>query len=196
MRAAAGNGVQKGGASVERIRWEESLNVPNLLTLLRMALLPAVVWRYRLGDMAGALAVYLVAVLTDAVDGFIARRFHQITALGKLLDPIADKLSLLTLLGLFVADGQIPPWLLTIVLIKEAILIAGGAAALRRGIVVYAMPIGKVTTVTFILSMVARFLAVRQLADLLLGVSVVLSLLSLIWYGMVLLRRMRIHPGV
>ena len=181
---------------MERIRWEESLNVPNLLTLLRMAMLPAVVWRYRLGDAAGALAVYLAAMLTYAVDGFIARRFHQITALGKLLDPIADKLSLLTLLGLFVADGQIPPWLLTIVLIKEAILIAGGAAALRRGIVVYAMPIGKVTTVTFILSMVARFLAVRQPADLLLGVSVVLSLLSLIWYGMVLLRRMRIHPGV
>ena len=90
-------------------------------------------------------------MLTDALDGFVARRFNQITALGKLLDPIADKLSLLTLLGLFVADGQIPRWLLTIVLIKEAILIAGGAAALKKGIVVYAMPIGKVTTVTFIL---------------------------------------------
>ena len=181
---------------MERIRWEESLNVPNLLTLLRMAMLPAVVWRYRLGDAAGALAVYLAAMLTDAVDGFIARRFHQITALGKLLDPIADKLSLLTLLGLFVADGQIPRWLLTIVLIKEAILIAGGAAALKKGIVVYAMPIGKVTTVTFILSMIARFLALRRVADLLLGVSVVLSLLSLLWYSLVLLRRMHIHPGV
>ena len=181
---------------MERIRWSEALNVPNLLTILRMALLPAVVWRYRLGDAAGALAVYLAAMLTDAVDGFVARRFNQITALGKLLDPIADKLSLLTLLGLFVADGQIPRWLLTIVLIKEAILIAGGAAALKKGIVVYAMPIGKVTTVTFILSMVARFLALRRVADLLLGVSVVLSLLSLLWYSLVLLRRMRIHPGV
>ena len=181
---------------MERIRWEESLNVPNLLTLLRMAMLPAVVWRYRLGDAAGALALYLFAMLTDALDGFVARRFNQITALGKLLDPIADKLSLLTLLGLFVADGQIPRWLLTIVLIKEAILIAGGAAALKKGIVVYSMPIGKVTTVTFILSMVARFLALRRVADLLLGVSVVLSLLSLLWYSLVLLRRMHIHHGV
>ena len=58
------------------------------------------------------------------------------------------------------------------------------------------MPIGKVTTVTFILSMVARFLALRRVADLLLGVSVVLSLLSLLWYSLVLLRRMHIHPGV
>ena len=181
---------------MERIRCSEALNVPNLLTMLRMALLPAIVWRFRLGDVSCALALYLIAMLTDAVDGFIARRFNQITALGKLMDPIADKLSLLTLLGLFVADGQIPRWLLTIVLIKEAILIAGGAAALKKGIVVYAMPIGKVTTVTFILSMVARFLALRRAADLLLGVSVVLSLLSLIWYSMVLLRRMRVRSGV
>ena len=180
---------------MERIRWSEALNVPNLLTILRMALLPAIVWRFRLGDLSGALALYLFAMLTDALDGFVARRFNQITALGKLLDPVADKLSLLTLLGLFVADGQIPRWLLTVVLIKEAILVAGGAAALQKGIVVYAMPIGKVTTVAFILSMVARFLALRRTADLLLGLSLVLSLLSLIWYSMVLLRRMRIHSG-
>lgn len=178
---------------MERIRREEILSIPNMLTLLRIALLPAVVWRFRLGDSRSALAVYLLAMLTDAVDGFIARRFDQITALGKLLDPIADKLSLLTLLGLFVADGQIPPWLLKIVLIKEAILITGGAVALRRGIVVYALPIGKVTTVAFILSMVARFLSCRRAADLLLGVSVLLSLLALLWYGVVLLRRMHAH---
>ena len=164
--------------------------------MLRMALLPAVVWRFRQGDSAGALAMYLIAMLTDAVDGFIARRFNQITALGKLLDPIADKLSLVTLLGLFVADGQIPPWLLTIVLIKEAILIAGGAAALQKGIVVYALPIGKVTTVAFILSMVARFMTFRQMADILLGMSLVLSLLSLIWYGVALLHRMSARSGV
>ncbi|MGN0772205.1 MAG: CDP-alcohol phosphatidyltransferase family protein [Candidatus Ventricola sp.] len=181
---------------MERIRWEESLNVPNLLTLLRMAMLPAVVWRYRLGDSSGALAVYLAAMLTDAVDGFIARRFHQITALGKLLDPIADKLSLLTLLGLFVADGQIPAWVMTIILIKEAILIAGGAAALQKGVVVYALPIGKVTTVVFILSMAARLMAFRRTADLLLSLSLVLSLLSLIWYSVVLLQRMSARSGV
>ena len=180
---------------MEQIRRERALNVPNLLTVLRMAMLPAVVWRYRLGDSYGALAVYLAAMLTDAVDGFIARRFNQITALGKLLDPIADKLTLLTLLGLFVADGQIPSWLLLIVLLKEAILIAGGAAALRKGIVVCALPIGKVTTVAFILSMAARFMAWRQAADLLLSVSVALSLLSLLWYSVVLLRRMHGHAG-
>ena len=65
-----------------------------------------------MGDTTGALIVYMTAMLTDALDGIIARKTNQITALGKLLDPIADKLSLVTLLGLFVSNGEIPLWCL------------------------------------------------------------------------------------
>lgn len=180
---------------MERIQWDEAWNVPNLLTMLRMALLPLIVWRFCAGDSLGALTIYLLAMLTDAADGFLARKLGQITALGKLLDPLADKLTLLTLLGLFVADDQIPAWLLAVMLVKEAILMIGSAVALRRGIVVYALPIGKVTTVSFILSMVARFLALRQLADGLLMLSVVLSLVSLAWYTAVLMNRMKPHTN-
>ncbi|MCI6375461.1 MAG: CDP-alcohol phosphatidyltransferase family protein, partial [Clostridiales bacterium] len=97
---------------MEHIRQDKILNVPNVLTLVRILLLPIVVWRFQVGDSTGALIAYLAAMLTDAVDGFIARKFDQVTALGKLLDPIADKLSLLTLLTLFVMDGQIPLWVL------------------------------------------------------------------------------------
>lgn len=177
---------------MDRIRHDKNLNIPNILTGIRIVLLPAIVWRFRRGDSIGALAVYLISMLTDAVDGIVARKFNQITALGKLLDPIADKLTLITLLGMFAADGQIPMWLLYAVLIKEIILIIGGAAALKRGIVVYALPIGKVTTVTFILSMAARFLSCSRIADLLLGVSLVLSFAALLWYTVVLMRKMRL----
>lgn len=176
---------------MEWFRREQSLNIPNLLTLLRIALLPAVVWRFRAGDTFGALALYVIAMLTDVMDGLIARRMNQITTLGKLLDPIADKLSLLTLLWLFASDGQISMWLLVIVLIKEAILIIGSVVALARGIVVYALPIGKVTTVTFIFSMIARFLSQQLLADVLLSVSMGLSFAALIWYSILLLRKIR-----
>ena len=93
---------------MEHIRRDKIVNIPNCLTIIRIALLPVVVWRFRKGDSLGALMFYLLAMLTDAADGIIARKFNQITALGKLLDPIADKLSLITLIGLFVADGQIP----------------------------------------------------------------------------------------
>ena len=176
---------------MECLKRENSLNIPNLLTLLRIALLPAVVWRFQKGDSSGALALYVIAMLTDAVDGFLARTLNQITTLGKLLDPVADKLSLLTLLALFVADGQIPFWLLAVVLVKEAILIVGSAVALHRGVVVHALPIGKVTTVTFIFSMIARVLKQSRMADVLLGISVGLSLVALVWYSVVLMGKMK-----
>ena len=179
------------GRNVEQIRKEKVINIPNALTILRICLLPVVVVYYRKGNTQGALISYLIAMLTDSVDVFIARRCNQITSLGKLLDPIADKLSLLTLLGLFVADGEIPVWVLVIVLLKELALVAGGVFALRRGIVSYALPIGKVTTVAFILSMVARFLSLRRAADCLLGASLVLSIISLCWYTVVTLGRIK-----
>ena len=176
---------------MEHIRKDKIFNIPNCLTAVRIALLPVVVWRFVIGDKSGALAAYLAAMLTDAVDGFIARKFDQVTALGKLLDPLADKLSLITLMSLFVCDGEIPLWVLGVILVKEIALVIGGGVALRRGIVVYALPIGKVTTVAFILSMVARFLSLRRAADCLLGASLVLSIISLCWYTVVTLGRIK-----
>ena len=176
---------------MEHIRRDKIVNIPNCLTLIRIALLPVVVWRFRKGDSMGALIVYLLAMLTDAVDGFIARRYNQVTALGKLLDPLADKLSLVTLIALFVADGQIPLWLMGIILLKEVSMVVGGAVALKRGIVVYALPIGKITTVAFITSIVVRFLGWRMTADVLLGVSVVLSMVALVWYSLDLMKKLK-----
>lgn len=176
---------------MEGIRQEKLLNIPNILTLVRIALLPSVVWRFRAGDAFGALLSYLLAMLTDVIDGFVARRFNQVTSLGKLLDPIADKLSLVTLLWLFVSDGQIPWWILAIIVIKEGCMIAGAGIALKRGIVVYAHPIGKATTLAFVLSIIARFLELRFAADLLLGVSLILSLAAFAWYSCDLNRKLR-----
>ena len=181
---------RKRGRALEHLKQDKIINIPNLLTVVRIALLPVVVWRFTVDDMTGALLVYLAAMLTDAVDGIIARRFNQITALGKLLDPLADKLSLLTLLGLFVSDGQIPVWVLALMLIKEAALIIGGGVALKRGIIVYALPIGKVTTVGFVLSIIARFLEQIVLADVLLWVSVALAMVALVWYSVDLMKKL------
>ena len=175
---------------MEHIKQDKIINVPNALTLLRILLLPVVVWRFIIGDATGALIAYMAAMLTDALDGIIARKTNQITALGKLLDPIADKLSLVTLLGLFVSSGEIPLWVLAIILFKEVMMVIGGGVALKHGIVVYALPIGKVTTVTFVLSMVARFMSVLPLADVLLWISVALSMVALVWYAIDLMKKL------
>ncbi|MCI6375325.1 MAG: hypothetical protein MR821_08525, partial [Clostridiales bacterium] len=81
-------------------------------------------------------------------------------------------------------------WVLGLILVKEAALIVGGGVALRRGIVVYALPIGKVTTVAFIASIVARFLELRTLADVLLGISVLLAMVALVWYAVDLMKKL------
>ena len=177
---------------MEHIKQDQIINIPNALTVVRILLLPVVVWRFVIGDATGALIAYLAAMLTDALDGIIARKFTQITALGKLLDPLADKLSLVTLLGLFVSDGQIPLWVLAIILVKEVTMVIGGGVALKRGVVVYALPIGKVTTVVFVLSIIARFLALTQIADTLLWISVALSMVALIWYAVDLMKKLGI----
>ena len=174
---------------MEHIKQDQIINIPNALTVVRILLLPVVVWRFIIGDATGALIAYLAAMLTDALDGIIARKFNQITALGKLLDPLADKLSLVTLLGLFVSDGQIPLWVLAIILVKEVTMVIGGGVALKRGV---ALPIGKVTTVVFVLSIIARFLALTQIADTLLWISVALSMVALIWYAVDLMKKLGI----
>ena len=168
---------------MEHIKQDQIINIPNALTVVRILLLPVVVWRFMIGDA------------TDALDGIIARKFNQITALGKLLDPLADKLSLVTLLGLFVSDGQIPLWVLSIILVKEVTMVIGGGVALKRGVVVYALPIGKVTTVVFVLSIIARFLALTQIADTLLWISVALSMVALIWYAVDLMKKLGIKAN-
>ena len=175
---------------MQSIQNERNLNIPNMLTVLRIALLPVIVWRFRIGDLRGALLFYLAAMMTDAADGLIARRFHLITSLGKLLDPLADKLSLLTLLMLFAHADEISMGLLRLILVKEAFLIVGSVAALKAGIIVSALPVGKLTTFLFTVSMAFRFLAQRKIADILLWISVVLSFAALLWYAVVLIQNL------
>jgi len=168
---------------VEIIRRENAINIPNLLTVLRIGLLPIVVYFFCQGDLLGSLAFYLAAMLTDAVDGFAARRLNQVTVLGMLLYPIADKLFELTLLLLFAFAGCISAWVAVLVLFKEIVLIAGSAAALHSGFVVRALPIGKISTLVFVFYVIAQLLSFRVVADILTYVFVLLSLFSLTCYG-------------
>ena len=168
---------------MEQICKERVFNVPNVLTLIRIVLLPVIAWRYRIGDRASALIVYLAAMLTDVLDGWIARKTGRITSFGKLLDPIADKLSLLTLLALFVLDGQIPVWVLAVICAKELLMVLGGAAALFNGIVASAQPIGKLTTLLFTVSILLRFIGWKYTADALMYAAAVMSIVALVWYG-------------
>lgn len=106
------------------------MNLPNILTILRFVLVPvfaAIFLSHLKYNYLIALSIFLLSGLTDVLDGFIARRYNMITQFGKLFDPLADKLMILTVLWCLVLKEYIPSWVFYIVLAKEIFMILGSA---------------------------------------------------------------------
>lgn len=136
---------------------ENIWNVPNMLTMIRMALIPVYWVIFFLGHRYLALAVFLVASITDLLDGYLARKYHLITNFGKLMDPLADKLMVVSVM-LSLALKGLAPWLvLAILLVKEALMVLGGVLLYKKGIVVYSLWIGKAAQATAVSGLVLCF---------------------------------------
>lgn len=99
--------------------------IPNLITLGRILLVPFVVWAIASGEMWIAFVLFLAAGVSDAVDGFLAKRFHMTTMLGAYLDPLADKALIVSIYLTLGINGLIPRWLVILVVSRD-ILIVGG----------------------------------------------------------------------
>ncbi|MFA5562421.1 MAG: CDP-alcohol phosphatidyltransferase family protein [Eubacteriales bacterium] len=136
------------------------LTVPNLLTLFRLCLIPPIIWLYAVRDNGGAtFAVILLSALSDIADGYIARRYHMVSNLGKALDPIADKLTLLTLTALLL--GRFPSMLvlLLVFVCKEVSMGVMGLWVIRKTGVTYSADWhGKVATALLYAAMLAHVL--------------------------------------
>ena len=164
---------------------ENIWNVPNILTMVRMALIGVFIWQFVLGHRYWALAIFLGANLTDFLDGYIARKYQLITNFGKLMDPLADKLMLITALSCLTISGLVPYWITIIIFVKECIMVVGGFFLLRKGIVMQAQLIGKAATVVFLVAVVVTFLdAYTNPWDLYLQYfAAALSVSAMVWYG-------------
>src|SRR5690349_6576877 len=102
-------------------------HLPNALCILRMLLAFPVAWLLAHGDYAMTLVLFSIAAVTDALDGFLAKRFHWESDLGRILDPLADKTLLVTSFITLAAIGRVPLWL-TIVVVARDVIIGAGAA--------------------------------------------------------------------
>lgn len=111
-------------ASARAIGWK--VNLPNLISLARLLSVPLAVWLIVSGSMATAFWLFVLAGVSDAVDGFIAKRYGCQTTLGSYLDPIADKVLLVSVYLAFGFQGLLPPWLVILVVSRD-LLIVGGA---------------------------------------------------------------------
>ncbi len=105
--------------------------IPNFLTATRLVLTPFVAWRLAVHDVQGAFWLFAAAALTDLLDGNLARLLNQRSVLGAWLDPIADKVMLLTTLSMLCLTDLLPMWLLWVVLVRDLVILAG-AEGYRR----------------------------------------------------------------
>lgn len=140
--------------------------VPNMLTMFRLALVP-VYWVLMMGYRLNywALGVFVLATLTDVLDGFLARRYNQITDFGKLMDPLADKLMTLSVLFTLLLR-HIIPWVPVALLgLKELIMLSGGIALYNRKIVVHSLFVGKFAQTAVCLALFLSFFS-DQFTDL------------------------------
>lgn len=128
------------------IMGEAYLNLPNSLTLLRILLIPVFVWFFSESSPERELAAGLVfagAAFTDFLDGYLARKSGQITNLGKLLDPVADKLLVASGLILLVQFQRVAVWLAIVMIAREMIVTGARVVAAKEGFVVPADSLGK-----------------------------------------------------
>ena len=184
----------------------KNLNVPNVLTLIRLLLVPVYLVLFVRGEKNAALAVFLLASFTELLDGRIARKYHLITDFGKLMDPVADKVMVLTaMFSMTIGNAAIPPVIplaaVIILLGKELVLLAGGALLLKRGMVVHSIMIGKVAHCVFIAGLVStyfhdwfvqRCVSWPMTPDLMLiWLAVVLTLAAMVTYVVLSLRAAR-----
>jgi CDP-diacylglycerol--glycerol-3-phosphate 3-phosphatidyltransferase len=126
------------------------LNLPNLLTLLRILLVPVLVVALGTEAEGGqeiAAAVFVVASVTDGLDGYIARSRHSITTFGKVMDPVADKLLIAAALLTLVSLDRVEAWVAMIVIAREFAVSGLRIAAGQQGVVIPASALGKVKTI-------------------------------------------------
>jgi len=163
-----------------------SLNVPNVLTLFRSALVPVTVILIFYGLTMAAFATYIVACATDLLDGFIARKFNMITEEGILLDPLADKLMAVFVIVAFNAIGVVHSVILIVLLVKEALMIGGGVFLYYRKIVTPSNTFGKFAA--FILNTAIAFTFFYKLVDelwptLFLSIALFVMIVALFQYA-------------
>lgn len=181
------------------------MNLPNRLTVLRLIMVPVFIAVMVLPDsvvpalVTGIIGAFLfiAAAVTDMLDGKIARKYGLITDFGKLMDPLADKVMVVTALLCQTITGNFPVVAFIIVMLKELMMIFGGAFMLKRDIVVYSNMLGKTAQVAFIAALVLCFwhrelAAVNVPVDVwVLWIAVALALAAMIDYAIGAVKKLK-----
>ncbi len=180
----------------------KKMNLPNKLTIFRMILiLPFILlllggyheWNWFQAIFGGiqeyvdyiALAIFIIASLTDLIDGKIARKYNLVTNFGKFMDPLADKLLVCAALIALVELERIPSWVVIIIISREFIISVFRSIASDNGVVIAASYWGKFKTtfqMVMVCLMIANITAIQLLTDIVMWISLILTVVSLLDY--------------
>ena len=166
------------------------MSIPNLITLGRILLVPVVVWAIASGEMRVAFLLFLVAAISDAVDGFLAKRFGMTTELGAYLDPLADKVLIVSIYLTLGFNGIIPRWIVILVVSRDIMIV--GAILLSwlidKPVTVRPLAVSKLNTAVqivyagLVLATFGFALDIDRLLTLVMALVAVLTLLSVGFY--------------
>ncbi|NLD86933.1 MAG: CDP-diacylglycerol--glycerol-3-phosphate 3-phosphatidyltransferase [Clostridiales bacterium] len=165
------------------------MNIPNALSLLRLILVPVFALVF-FSELEGAYliagGIFLFAGITDVLDGYIARKYNMITRLGRILDPLADKLMQVTAFVCMAIAKLIPVWVILILAAKELIMLLGGSIILKRCNDVPSSNIyGKAASAVFyvVTLLIIAFPIPQLVSKLMLFGALALSILAMVIYG-------------
>ncbi len=168
------------------------MNLPNKLTLFRVVLIPffvvaILVWPDSFTARLVAEGIFIVASLTDLLDGHIARKYNLITNFGKFMDPLADKLLVCSAMICLIATGQLAAWIVIVIIAREFIISGFRLVASDNGVVIAASYWGKFKTTFQMLMVVVLILNIDNviwfyLGQMLIFISLVLTVVSLVDY--------------
>lgn len=138
------------------------MNIPNKLCVLRILLVPVVIYIMINSSIDNsniyALLIFVIASLTDMLDGYIARKYNMITNLGKFLDPLADKVLVISVLIAFVQMDKLSPWIVIIIVFREFAITGFRILAASENIIIAASWWGKIKTITQMIMIIILFL--------------------------------------
>ncbi|MBO4929623.1 MAG: CDP-diacylglycerol--glycerol-3-phosphate 3-phosphatidyltransferase [Clostridia bacterium] len=164
------------------------MTLPNILTCVRVLLIPVfmvLAYQNNMPCDIAALIVYVVACLTDYVDGYLARKNNQVTNFGKFMDPVADKLLVMAALLIFIEDGTIPAWAVAIILGREFIVSALRMVAASEGLVIAANMWGKAKTMITMITLIFLLCPIGpillgpvSLQDIMIWITVIITAIS------------------
>ena len=166
------------------------MTVANLITIIRILLIPGFMVAAEYGGIYGdtiALAIFIVASVTDGVDGYIARRYNQITTLGIFLDPLADKLLVCSALICLIPSGKLETWIVLVIIAREFIISGFRLVASDSGIVIAASYWGKFKTVSHMAMIILLIIDFQNpvlilITDIVVWIGVALTIISLVDY--------------